>query len=170
MTLYAFLLSPLHEGQGRPIGYAGRLVDDSQVSDKKPKYLFPGAREHERTKYEFHKSEFLYNGHRIQSPADRLTIGEGFVSVWWLHQCGFMDVVAVMGSDCSRSQGAAICALSRATSWLTILTDGDEAGRRCAERIFAEVAPHRLVKWAQLQANRQPTDFKQEELVKLLRL
>jgi hypothetical protein len=32
----------------------------------------------------------------------------GFPSVWWLHQHGYKDVVAIMGSDCSEEQAKLI--------------------------------------------------------------
>jgi DNA primase len=38
---------PLHNSQGRLVGYAGRLVDDEAVDDEHPKYRFPGVRERE---------------------------------------------------------------------------------------------------------------------------
>src|SRR6266850_1508374 len=35
---------PLHDEQGQLVGYAGRIVDDSLVSEDNPRYKFPGER------------------------------------------------------------------------------------------------------------------------------
>jgi DNA primase len=40
-----------------------------------------------------------------------------------------------------------------------ILTDGDDAGRRCAVSIFDAVAPSRCVRWVRLAEGQQPTDL-----------
>src|SRR5205823_4494309 len=52
---------PLHDESGMLIGYAGRIVDDNAINENTPRYLYPGSRERNGTRYEFHKSEFLYN-------------------------------------------------------------------------------------------------------------
>lgn len=51
--------------------------------------------------------------------------------------------------------------------WL--LTDGDEAGVRCAHDVFEKVSPHRSVRWLPLTEGRQPTDYPVDELNSLLR-
>ena len=149
---------PLHDQKGQLVGYSGRLVDDAAVSADNPKYRFPGKREREGKVYEFRKSRFVYNGDRIQGPVDELIVVEGFASVWWLHQNGFPNVVAVMGSDCSERQAEIIVMLVKPTGRIWILPDGDEAGERCAESLLALISPHRLVRWVKLENDRQPTE------------
>jgi hypothetical protein len=61
------IATPLHNAQGRLIGYAGRLVDDEAICDNTPKYLFPGSRERDGKQYEFHKSLVVYNLYRLAS-------------------------------------------------------------------------------------------------------
>ena len=94
---------PLHDPAGKLIGYAGRVVDDAAISEENPKYRFPGRREYHGKIIEFHKSLFLYNGHRVRN-ATNLVVVEGFVSAWWLWQCGYPQTVALMGSSCSDKQ------------------------------------------------------------------
>jgi len=74
------IVIPLHNLQGELIGYAGRLVDDSKVNDEQPKYRFPGSRERNGVRYEFQKSQFLFNSHQINGPIDDLIIVEGFMA------------------------------------------------------------------------------------------
>ena len=82
-----------------------------------------------------------------------------------------------MGSSCSPEQGKLFVKLPAprpanapgATGGrATILTDGDEAGSRCAASIFEHVAPCRIVQWVKLGEGKQPTDYSGEELLNLL--
>jgi DNA primase len=77
---------PLHDHEGKLIGYAGRVVDDAAITDENPRYRFPGKRERDGKLFEFRKTLFLYNGFRLKAPVDDLIIVEGFASVWWLCQ------------------------------------------------------------------------------------
>lgn len=159
---------PLHDSQGKLIGYAGRLTDDSAVSEENPKYRLPGPREREGTIYEFRESEFLYNGHRIKAPVENLIVVEGFPALWWLVQAGFWNTVALMGADCSDTQGKLLCSLLLPYGCCHIFTDGNVAGARGAAEVFAKVAPHRFVRRVPLPDGKQPTDFAPEELEVLL--
>lgn len=162
------IVIPLHDAAGQLIGYAGRLVDESQIDDEHPKYRFPGSRERGGVRYEFQKSRILFNGHRIAAPVDDLIVCEGFMSVCWLTQQGYPGVVAVMGSSCTDDQAGLIANLISEAGHLWIFTDGDDAGRRCAESLLARLAPQRFVRRVHLAAGRQPTDCGADELARLL--
>ena len=159
---------PLHDSQGRLIGYAGRLVDDAKIDDENPKYRFPGDREKDGVTHAFHKSEVLYGGHRITVPLNDLIVIEGFASVWWLWQHGYDNVVALMGSSCSHEQGQMIVNLTTENGHVWIFSDGDDAGDRCAESLLSEVGKHRFVQWVSLDDGEQPTDLSAEELGEVL--
>jgi DNA primase len=69
--------------------------------------LFPSDREKDGTLYVFRKSELLYNAHAVKTLGRRgVTVVESYSAVWWLHQAGFPNVVAVMGSAMSTAQAA----------------------------------------------------------------
>lgn len=155
---------PLHEGDGRLVGYAGRLVDDELISEANPKYKFPGRRKRKGAIHDFRKSLFLYNEHRIDKPIFDLVVVEGFTSVWWLTQAGIRDVVAPMGASCSEEQGKIIVSLVRESGRVWIFADGDEAGERCAVSILVRVASHRLVRWIRLESGKQPTGLAPSEV------
>lgn len=150
---------PLHDSQGRLIGYAGRIVDDSQISEQNPKYKLPPSRLRNDEVHEFHKSLFLYNGFRIKSPVDDLAVVEGFPSTWWLWQNGYPNVVAVMGASCSPEQANLIVRLVQPDGRVWIMPDGNEAGERCAASVLTQVSPHRFCRWVKLDVNHQPTDY-----------
>jgi len=159
---------PLHDSGGQLIGYAGRLVDEDQIGGEVPKYLFPGSRERDGKRLEFHKSAFLYNGHRIERPVRELIVVEGFTSVWWVHQHGIHNVVALMGSSASSEQCALLCDLLRPEGRLWVMPDGDAAGQEFALSVLAQVSPFRWVRWVKLEVG-QPTDLTAKELSALLR-
>ena len=155
---------PLHDADGNLVGYAGRVADDSQITEDNPRYRFPGERKREGKVFEFRKALFLYNGFRIKPTVDELIVVEGFTSVWWLHQNGLPQVVATMGADCSAKQAEIITTLVKPAGRVWLLSDGDASGERHAQSLLAQVAPHRFVRWVKLGAGKQPTDLSAEQL------
>lgn len=155
---------PLRSADSTLIGYAGRVVDDSLITEGNPRYRFPGARERDGNILEFRKTHFVYNGFRFKTPLDDAIVVEGFTSVWWIHQCGLPSVVGVMGSDCSEKQGELIVSLTKPEGRVWIMPDGNEAGERCALALFRHVSPYRFVRWIKLEKDQQPTDLAPESL------
>jgi len=155
---------PLHNADGKLVGYAGRVVDDSMITEDNPRYRFPGKREKDGTVFEFRKTLFLYNGFRIKAPVDNLIIVEGFTGVWWLNQNGLPSVVATMGADCSERQAELIVSLVKPNGKVWIAPDGDAAGLRHAQTLLTLLSPHRAIRWLKLDDGKQPTDLSGEQL------
>jgi DNA primase len=155
---------PLHDADGKLVGYAGRVVDDAAISDENPRYRFPGKRENDGTVFEFRKTQFVYNGFRIKSPVDDLTVVEGFTGVWWLTQNDFPDTVGTMGTDCSEQQAELIVSLVKPDGTVWIMPDGDKAGERQAQLLLTLISPYRLMRWLKLPEGKQPTDLSREKL------
>jgi len=158
------LAIPLHDQQGRLIGYAGRLVNDAAETADNPRYRLPGKREREGKTFEFRKTRFLYNGFRIKAPVDNLIVVEGFTSAWWLHQNGYGEVVATMGADCSEKQAELIISLIKPDGCAWLVPDGDPAGERLAQSLFFQLSIHRFVRLVKLENDSQPTDMSLEEI------
>lgn len=158
------LAIPLHDSESRLLGYAGRVVDDSTITEDNPRYRFPSRRERGGIVYEFRKTLFLYNGFRIQSPCEDLFVTAGFPSVWWLTQHGFPFSVALMGSECSEEQTELIVRLVKPSGRMWLIPDGDKAGERLASSFLLQVSPHRFVRWVKLEKDKQPTDLARDEL------
>ncbi len=155
---------PLHDNDGKLLGYAGRVTDDAEISDSNPRYRLPSRREHSGTVYEFKKSLFLYNAFRAKERAGPLVILSGFPSVWWLTQNGVGRVVATMGPECSEEQLEQVLSLSPEDGQVWIMPDGNKAGERFAEFLLLRLSPHRLVRWVKLEEGRQPTDLTRDQL------
>lgn len=154
---------PLHGADGKLLGYAGRVVDDSTITDENPRYRFPGKREKAGTVFEFRKTLFLYNGFCIKAPVANLAVVESFTGVWWLNQNGLPLVVGTMG-DCSEQQAELIVSLVKPDGHVWIAPDGDKAGERHAQTLLSLIAPHRFVRWVKMADDKQPTDLSREEL------
>lgn len=150
---------PIHSTDGKLLGYGGRVVDDATITPENPRYKFPPKREREGVIYEFHKSLVIYNAHRIKKPAPDLIVVEGFPSVWWLTQLGFPDTVALMGWSCSDEQAEIINSLLSETGRVWLISDGDEAGEKCAAQVLPRVGSNRFIRWLRLPTDKQPTDF-----------
>src|ERR1051326_4674828 len=67
---------PIHDRNGRLVGYAGRAIRDTEVSEENPKYKFPGRRKRKGIFHDFRKSLLLYNAHRINRPVDAVCVIE----------------------------------------------------------------------------------------------
>jgi DNA primase len=157
---------PLHDDEGKLVGYAGRVVDDFTITEENPRYRFPGDREREGTLFQFRKSLFLYNGFRIVAPLDDLIVTESFTAVWWVWQNGMPNIVATMGADCSERQAELILSLVKPGGRVWILTDGDNAGTRLAHSLLTQISPHRFTRWVKLDEGKQPTDLSVGQLKK----
>lgn len=158
------LAIPLHRQDGKLVGYAGRVVDDAAITKDNPRYLFPTERNRDGVTHVFRRSEFLYDGFRVETPVDNLVVVKGFTGVWWLDQHGYFPAVATMGADCSEAQARQIVALAKPGGRIWLMPDGDAAGVRHAHSLLAQVAPYRLMRWVKLPEGKQPTDLSAEEL------
>jgi DNA primase len=159
---------PLRDTEGQLIGYAGRVVDDSLVTEENPSYRFPTAREHDGKRFEFDKSLFLYHAHAVLAPAKDLILVSSFRSCWWLWQHGFPHTISVMGSGCSSQQSAIIVGMVPRDGRVWVFTDGTKVGRYLAEEILRLVTPYRFCRWVELRNNRKPSDCTLAELRELL--
>jgi DNA primase len=90
---------PLHDLDGNLIGYAGRIIDQSHISEKTPKYLLPGNRKREGVSIVFDNTTLLYNAHRIESGTCELFVAADIDDVWQLWQSGLSHCVGVIGTD-----------------------------------------------------------------------
>lgn len=117
------LIFPVHDAQGRPIAFGGRVLPGpGPTSDAK--YLnSPGTKL-------FSKSEQLYALDLAKETAQKtrhIIVVEGYTDVVMLHQYGLTNVVAVLGTALTEKH---LPVLRRYVDRVTLLLDGDEAGRR----------------------------------------
>lgn len=117
------VIVPIRDRSGRVIGFGGRVLDDSL-----PKYL------NTPDTPLFHKSHVVFGMDQawqaIRS-ADQVVIVEGYMDVIALHQFGFQNVVACMGTALTPEQ---LLQLQRFTSRFVLALDADSAGQAATIR------------------------------------
>lgn len=106
---YSRITFPIRSHLGVLYGISGRTV-----TGDRPRYLFYKEAELLRfgtqfRGYDFQKSQFLWNMHRVYAPAfhgdlERIYIVEGFKAALWLIQHGAWNTVALMGTYLSAVQ------------------------------------------------------------------
>ncbi len=161
---------PIHNEGSELVGYAGRAVDDNAISDDFPKYRFPGERIVNDIVHRFAKSELLYNFEWVD-PNDHLIIVEGFASVWWLHQHGFENVVAVMGSSLSDDQVEMLALGLNEHTMITVMPDGDDAGDHLGSEAMIKLGEKGWwCRWHRLSRGLQPTDLNEPQDFEELRV
>ena len=117
------LMIPIHDRQGRVIGFGGRVLDDSI-----PKYLNTAETAL------FHKSHVVYGlnrAFRAIREADSVIIVEGYMDVIAAQQFGFMNVVACLGTALTTEQ---LRQLNRYTDNFILALDADTAGQQATLR------------------------------------
>lgn len=119
---YDRVMFPIHDEQGRCIGFGGRVL-----SDAKPKYL------NTRETAVFHKSKhmfaFDYAKESIAATGVAVVV-EGYVDVITLHEAGYANVVATLGTALSEQH---VKTLSRFAKTIICMFDGDAAGQKAAD-------------------------------------
>ena len=115
------VMFPIMDVRGQVIGFGGRVMGDA-----KPKYLNSPETEI------FDKSRNLYGLHIAKrSNAPYKILCEGYMDVISMHQAGFHEAVASLGTSFTEGQAAL---LKRYTKTVLLAYDSDGAGVRAALR------------------------------------
>jgi DNA primase len=150
------IVIPIHDADGRLVAYAGRWPGDTPPGGER-KYKLPRG---------FHTSQELFNLHRLVPVTRSVFLVEGYWSVFVLHQLGFRQVVALMGSSLSDAQRALLCTRFQQVQ---VFLDGDAAGQAASARVLQALAPHVWVKMVPCPPGAQPDMLPLEVLRRLLR-
>ncbi len=150
--MHGRLVIPIHNGDGELVAYCGRSVDQSQ-----PRYRVPPA---------FAKSEVLFNMHRASSGQDNsVVVVEGFFDCMRVHQAGVRSVVGLMGSALYGPQRHV---LRERFHHVTLMLDGDPAGRKASAIIAETLRPHCEVRVVLLPDGVQPDQLAAEDIARVL--
>jgi len=115
------VMFPIIDVSGNIVAFGGRVLDDT-----KPKYLNSA----ETAAFRKNKNLFALNFAKNSSD-ETLIICEGYMDVIAMHAAGFTSAVATLGTAIT-SEHARI--IKRYTSKAVLAYDGDEAGRKAADR------------------------------------
>ncbi len=143
------LMFPIHDDAGQTVAFGGR-----DLGDDGPKYL--NSAEHDL----FKKGRLLYGMH-LARPAMRQRgrgiVAEGYTDVIACHAAGFEETVGTLGTAFTDDHARM---LLRQVSEVVLLFDGDEAGRRAADRAVGIAMRHVLdVRICVLPEGQDPDDM-----------
>ncbi len=125
------LMFPIIDLRGNVIAFGGRVLDDS-----KPKYL------NSSDTVVYKKSQALYALNFAKNNAERkLILCEGYMDVIAMHQAGFTNAVAGLGTAFTKEQ---ISLLVRYCDELTLCFDSDEAGKKATKRALSMLSESSL--------------------------
>ena len=124
------VMVPIHDRQGRVIGFGGRSLDGSE-----PKYLNSPETE------VFEKGKHLFGLDKASNAIrkdDRAVVVEGYFDAIALHAAGITNAVASLGTALSSQQITQLCRVSDSKR-IVLNFDADGAGVRAANRAIGEV-------------------------------
>ncbi len=141
------LMFPIFDVRGNVIGFGGRVLDDST-----PKYL----NSNETLIFNKRKNLFGMNfAKKTKQPF--MILVEGNIDVVALHQYGFDNAVASLGTSLTEDQ---VTLLSRYTEQVVLTYDSDEAGQRAAQRAIPMLEKAGIqVKILQVKGAKDPDEF-----------
>ena len=141
------LMFPIFDVRGNVIGFGGRVLDDS-----KPKYL----NSNETLIFNKRKNLFGLNFAK-KTKLPNIILVEGNIDVVTLHQYGFDNAVASLGTSLTEEQ---VNLLSRYTEQVVLTYDADEAGQRAAQRAIPMLEKAGIqVKVLQMKDAKDPDEF-----------
>ena len=122
------VMFPIIDLRGNVIGFGGRIM-----SDIKPKYLNTSDTP------VFNKSRNLFALQFAKNKANgQLILVEGYMDVIALHQAGFENAVATLGTSLTQDQAMII---KRYCDEVVICYDADEAGQKATQRAIGILRP-----------------------------
>ena len=146
------IIFPILNQEGHVVAFGGRLLGDG-----KPKYL------NSPETPLFHKSDILYHWHHARDVAfktQQLILAEGYMDVIALHQYGFEETVAPLGTSVTERQ---LQMAWRVTPEPIICLDGDEAGKRAMNRAarlsLPLLKPGKSLRFVSLPKSMDPDDL-----------
>ena len=151
------VIVPIHDRQGRVIGFGGRSLDGSE-----PKYLNSPETEL------FEKGKHLFGLDKATNAIrkeDRAVVVEGYFDVIALHASGITNAVASLGTALSSQQITQLCRVSDGKR-IVLNFDADGAGVRAANRAIGEVEQLALQGQLELRVLHLPSGKDPDEFLK----
>jgi DNA primase len=142
------VIFPIMDENRRVIAFGGRVMND----DDKPKYL------NSPETPIFNKSNTFYGVHDMKDArSDYFLLCEGYMDVISLHQAGFKNAVATLGTAFTPTHTPVI---QKYTNNLVLTFDGDEAGQKAAARTIKALGTSNMdVKVLSMVPCKDPDEF-----------
>lgn len=150
------IIFPIRDAIGSVIGFAGRVMGQGE-----PKYLNSPESDFFSKGKELFRSVDLRNGVRKH---ECILVTEGYFDVIRLHEAGYTNAVAAMGTAISTENIEALFNISKT---VVFCMDGDKAGRQSAFKMMLACLPYigngNIAKFAFLPDPHDPDSFLSEK-------
>ena len=159
---------PIHDERNRLVAYAGRWVGtEAELPEGEEKYKLPPGFQKNRVLFGLNRIVDVnpYSG-ELEGP-QHLFLVEGYFSVFRLHELGVPSVAALMGSSIADEQ-VALLRRWRGLERITLLLDGDDAGRKARESILPKLCAWFYVRAPELPEGKAPHDLSHEEVIEIV--
>ncbi len=141
------MMTPIIDIRGNVIGFGGRVLDDS-----KPKYINTADTPVYKKSHEVFAMNYAKN-----AKEDFLIVAEGYMDVIALHQAGFTNAVACLGTALTAEQARL---MKRYTDEVVLSYDSDEAGQKATKRAMQIFTSSGLkVRVLQLRGGKDPDEI-----------
>lgn len=141
------MMTPIIDIRGNVIGFGGRVLDDS-----KPKYVNTADTLVYKKSHEVFAMNIAKN-----AKEDFFIVAEGYMDVIALHQAGFTNAVACLGTALTSEQARL---MKRYTDEVVLAYDSDEAGQKATRRAMQIFASSGLkVRVLQLRGGKDPDEI-----------
>lgn len=141
------IIFPIFNKSNDVIAFAGRIFLKNQEESKLAKYI------NSKESTLFKKSSTLYGVNKLKNTKNSIIIVEGYLDVIKMHQHGFMNVVAQMGTALSSQN---IEALFLKTDEIIFCYDSDNAGKKAElksiEICLPLISPSKKISFIELDA------------------
>lgn len=138
------VMFPVSDRRGRVVAFGGRVLPDHMRPPQRSDFTPPKYINSSDTPL-FHKGKMLFGeSHARQAARDGHTpiVVEGYLDVIACHQAGLMGAVAPLGTAMTEDQIMSLWAMIPKEEKIPVLCfDGDNAGRRAAERACERMLP-----------------------------
>lgn len=143
------IIFPLTDQKGVTVGFGGRAIDGSAQA----KYL------NSSDSSIFNKRKILFGLKQLQISNDTVLVVEGYFDVLTLHQAGFKNTVALLGTEITSEQSSMLATLARE---IILIFDGDAGGRAALLKALRLSQPGSSVKAVSLPEGYDPDQYIRE--------
>ncbi len=140
------VMIPIIDIRGAVVGFGGRVLDDS-----KPKYI------NTENTLAYSKSNNLFALNFAKATGRELILCEGYMDVIAMHQAGFTNAVAALGTAFPQEQ---VRLITRYADKVNLIFDADEAGQKATKRALEALRPTGIdIKVITVPDGKDPDEF-----------
>ena len=151
-NLVGRLIFPIIDERSRPVAFGGRVLPGSNIESPAKYWNSP-----ETNVFLKRKTLYAFNEARDSIKANGAVVTEGYMDCIACHQAGVTNAVATLGTALTEDH---VRFLKRFTNRVFLVYDGDDAGRRAAERVIERFLAQDIdLRVLTLEEGQDPADY-----------